>query len=362
MKLTELNSFTGKIVNLSKKYGYQTALNNLRTAYAQIRQLTRAAQTLQKTQQLNQYKLQAETSKVSLLSAIENIRNEIEDSKIAHKVNIDRFFGDSFIKMINEINESNAESYDLHLSQISVQFSQLTQLNDLLSTFNISINDEFEEDVNSLDILFDGAAMVRTLKELSKESANWNQRIHCFSRLARENDTDANINSVEKGSLLLTVTLASGTIIAIMKAVDKVLDTIMKTYEVKKKSIELKKLKLTYLDDAINLLDKQAKLNISRDAEDIVNNLMKDYNWEEADELYNETKSAAKIATKDIMRFINHGGKLDGHLSKNVEADKKLLEDVKTKNQKIKEIELQIKALSEAKDTLLLEEGDDIKD
>jgi hypothetical protein len=183
--------------------------------------------------------------------------------------------------------------------------------------------DRFEEDVNRLDILFDGAARVKTLKELSKESASWNQHIHCFSRLARENDTDANINSVEKGSLLLTVTLAAGTIIAVMKAVDKILDTIMKTYEVKKKSVELKKLKLTYIDDAINLLDKHAKLNISREAEDIANTLINDYNWNENDELYNETKTATKMATKEIMKFINSGGKVDGHIKNNIEDGQK---------------------------------------
>lgn len=366
MKLTELNSFAAKIVEIANRYAYQTYLNQFRSAYAQIQQLTKTAQTPQKTQQLNQYRQQTQTSKASLLSAIEKIQGEIKDLralKIAHQINIDRFFGDAFINLINEINESNIETYYAPLTQIYTQFTQLMQLSSILSTFNIATADGFEEDVNRLDILFDGAAMVKTLKELSKESANWNQHIHCFSRLARENDTDANINSVEKGSLLLTVTLASGTIIAIMKAVDKVLDTIMKTYEVKKKSVELKKLKLTYIDDAINLLDKHAKLNINREAEEIADNLMKEYKWDENNELYNETKTATKMATKEIMKFINSGGKVDGHIRNNIEDDqKKVIEDVKTKNDKIKEIELQIKALSEAKETLLLEEGEEINE
>jgi hypothetical protein len=127
MKLTELNSFTAKIIEIANKHAYQTSLNQFRSAYAQIQQLTKTAQTPQKTQQLNQYRLQTQTSKAALLSAIEKIRTEIEELstlKIAHQVNIDRFFGDTFIRLINEINESNIETYYPQLTQTYTQFTQ----------------------------------------------------------------------------------------------------------------------------------------------------------------------------------------------------------------------------------------------
>jgi hypothetical protein len=349
-------------MDTATKYGYQNALNQFRTAYTHISTSAKQAQTPQRQQQLNTYRQLAQTSKQSLLSAIENMQKENQtllSSKIANQVKIDRFFGETFVHLINEINESNVDTYLSQLTQTYTQFSQLTQLNNSLLYFELNDSTEFEEDIDRLNIIFDGAASIKTLKDLSRESAQWNQHIHCFSRLAKENDTDAIIDSVKKGSLLLIISAAAGTIIAVMKAVDKILDTILKVYEVKKNSIELKKLKLTYIDDAINLLDKHSKLNIGRDAEEIANALLKEFDWNETDELYNETKTATKTATKKILKFINSGGKVDGHI-KNITAEekKKVIEDVKSKSAKLKEIEIQIKALSESKEILLLEVRD----
>lgn len=254
------------------------------------------------------------------------------------------------------MSESNISTNANELSQVYNQYSQLTQLNNILKTLKLPLLDN-NNDI--LEILFDGAALVENLKDLSKEFSNWNQHIHCFSRLAKENDTEAKINSLEKGSLLLTVTLASGTIIAIMKATDKILDTIIKFYEVKKKSVELKKLNISYIDDAINLLEKHATLNLNRESDNIVESLLIEYNWKEDDELYNETKNGTRTAIKKILKFINKGGKVDGNVKNlTVEQDKNVLKEVKSKNKVIEEMELQMKALSDAKQLLLLEEGE----
>jgi hypothetical protein len=363
MKLTELKPLIRIVTDIATKYGYQNALNQFRTAYAQILNLSKQPQTPQKQQQLNTYKLQAHNYKQTLLSSIDSIQKENQEilsSKIANQIKIDRFFGDTFLKLINEINESNVDSYINQLTQIYTQFNQLIQLNNALSFFELDEAKELEEDIDRLNIFFDGRMSIKTLKDLSRESALWNQHIHCFSRLARENDTDAIISSVEKGSLLLVITAAAGTVIAVMKAVDKILDTILKINEVRKNSVELKKLKLSYIDDAINLLDKHSKLNVTRDAEEIADALLIEFNWTDADELYNETKTATRTATKKILKFINGGGKVEGYVKNLTDSEpKKVIEDVKTKSERLKEIELQIIALSESKEILLLEVGDE---
>lgn len=363
MNLDELKPFINRVIELSTRYGYQQALAQFRTAYAQISTSKKPPATAQKNQQINQSKQTAQTSKDALLEAIRNIQAEMPElasSKIAQQTNMDRFFGEPFIRLINEINESNVDALNPQLTQTYTQFTQLGQLANILASFDIKDANEFEEDIDRLNILFDGAASIKTLKDLSKESAIWNQHVHCFSRLAKENDTDAVISSIEKGSLLLIIMAAPATVIAFMKAVDKILDTIMKVNEVKKNSIELKKLKLTYIDDAINLLEKHGKLNVTRNAEEITEALLAEYNWTDADELYNETKTATKTATKKIIKFINSGGKVEGHVKNlNEQEPKKIIEDVKSKNAKLKEIENQIKALSESKEVLLLEIGDD---
>lgn len=362
MKLSELSKFVSTVVEIATRNGYQNALNQFRTAYTQIRNLVKQGQTPQISQQLNQFRLQTQTSKEALLNAIAKIQDEIANLnklKITHQINIDKFFGSSFLKIVNEINEQNVETYINELTQTYTQFTQLSQLNTIFSSLNVPITEEFEEDSDRLEILFDGAAMVETLKELSLESSKWNQHVNCFSRLARENETDAIINSVEKGSLLLTITLVSGTVIAIMKAVDKILDSMMKFYEVRKKTLELKKLKLSYIDDAINLLDKHEKLNLVREADSITAELLAEYNWTENDELFNETKAATRLATKKIIKFINKGGKVEGYIKEPTEESQKvLMAEVKSKNKIIKEIEIQMKQLSDAKEILLLEDSE----
>jgi hypothetical protein len=242
---------------------------------------------------------------------------------------------------------------------------KLNSYQQFINSLNVVLGDveeKFEEDKDELIIFFEGGATVENLKELSKVSADWNKIVNCFSRLTKENNTDIYIVSIERGSLIATLSISAAIIGGIIRCSDKVLDLILKVYEVRKKALELKNMKLDGISKAIEILEKQSTLNLSNEAKLIAKELMKEYGWEEGAELFHETENATAKGVKQIIKFQNQGGKVDSRILNPSKEENEIVVGLKEKNIQFLKVEEEVKNLVEGKQILQIEEGENPDD
>ena len=146
----------------------------------------------------------------------------------------------------------------------------------------------------------------------------------------------------------MTITATTGIILVLTKAYNSVLDVVLKTYEVKKKALELKSLKLSNLDKAIEILEKQSELNVKLESDRIAKELLAEY--EDTDK---ETQNALFLSIRRLVRFINKGGKLEPKLlNETIKKNSELNKSVSSKNSLLLDIEEEINKL-ESRDGIL---------
>lgn len=357
MTLKDLQQFVNIVVEIANKTNYTTSLNTLRSSWNNFMSYKKAQpQNASVLQNMNNALAQAETHKKNLNEAAQKIKSELENlSNFPLSKNFDKFFGDSFVQFINSINQTTVDSEFPKLMELFTQYQQISQLSNVIKALKVPLTNIDLENNDFIEITFDGEASVKTLKDFAKESDKWSQTINLVGRIARENNTDISIESVEKGSLVLFVAAVATIVVVICKAVDKIQNVILKHIDIQKKTFELRKLQVDGFDDILKKLEQQAKTNLNKESNEISDTLMTDYGWAENDELYNETRAATKKAVKSLIAFTNKGGSIKGYLQNPDNSQKETLKIVNEKNKKIKELELNIKELSEGKQTLLIE-------
>ena len=362
-----VNDFFNEIPKIQisiQKYNYlniinqlNSQLNNLATIIAQQRQRTNPTQVTQAKNQLNVQIKQA-------ITAYEKIDKDIKDLKTRltfKQLGLDNLNNQDIIEVFNillELDNKDANKYKNYFSQYYQKISQINQLNTIANTFSTNFPRKEISKSDGLSIYFREGVSVEYLNELSKASNHWNQIIHCFGRLASDANNKAKIETIEKGSIIMTITAATGIIIALSKAYNSVLNVILKTYEVKKKALELKNLKLANLDKAIDILEKQSELNVKQQSDKIAKQLLEEYK-----ETDTETENALFLSIRRLIRFINKGGKLEPKfLNETIESNPELNREIISKNSKLLEIEDEIKKLKNSNGILNLVDNNLNKD
>jgi hypothetical protein len=364
MDIKELLQVTETIFEVANKHNYWQTITQLRTSINQLKNAQRAQQPQLQTQQITTFKSNIETQRTQALNVLFEIQSSIinlKEIKSYNKSNLDSTFGQGAINLLERIPRELDSNLDALFTDITQYTQRVTQSQHFLASINFVLGDiNTDEEENNIDkfiLFFEEGATIESLKELAKASEDWNQIVNCFSRLVKDNNTDTKVISAERGSLVLTLTFSTGIILGLVRASDKVLDVILKGYEIKKKALELKQMKLAAIDDAIKILEKQAKLNVTSEANTITQELLGEYNWDPQDELYNETKAAVSQAVSRIIRFQNAGGKIDSKLHQQTEEQKVQTESLKTKNIKFLKVEDEVKRLSGGNEILQLEDG-----
>lgn len=120
--------------------------------------------------------------------------------------------------------------------------------------------------------------------------------------------------------------------------------------------MELKQLKLASIESAIEVLEKQAKINLNSEANSIVRELLDEYDWaENAPDSY-ETKTAVTKAVKKLIKFTNSGGQVDARLNVASSEQPNFIEEVRKKNNIISSIQKELELLKEYKEILQIED------
>lgn len=301
------------------------------------------------------------TQLVNSLAQVESQIQGLKNYKTYKQLGFDNFFGKHAIENLSSLTkglDNLSQNKLLELQDLSLKVAQIQQL---ISPLNFLLSETQDSEIveeDQITLFFENGANIETLKELSKISQDWNIVFNSFCRLVSETDTTTKIISVERGSVILTIGAIGTVIIAVTKVSNKVLDQILKVYEIKKKTIELKKLKISALDDAISLLDKQSKLNINNEATKLTTELLSEYAWNETDSLYNETSSFVTKAIKIIIKFINLGGKIEPKLLKPAKSDRELIVTHREKIKQYIDAEKEVMKLQDSKEFLQIEDDE----
>jgi hypothetical protein len=227
-----------------------------------------------------------------------------------------------------------------------------------LTTFSKNLTTpEQEAPKKDLVILsFQAGAEINNLDELAKIATKWNQDFIAFASLTKENDTNFRIESVERGSIILTLSAVSGIVIAFAKATNMVLDVIKKCYEIKKLANEARLLK-GVPEKAIQELDNSSKIKVRTESMEITRQLIGEYEWDQVEQR-KDVDAHLRIAIKHLLEFVNVGGKVDVKLLAPEQNGKQLTSNLSIKYQEIKKIENEISSVNGEKQILELTEGD----
>lgn len=335
------------------------------SAIQNLAKLTQQAQTpVQNRQQLL---TPIENSKREILTAINTFiptTLSIEESKILDALGAYQLFGYDGQQRVNQIFstlQSNPRNTQAQLQQYQTEINKITQLYSSLSQFadKLSIDKTGEEKKDSIIIFFQGGVEINNLDELAKVSSKWNQNLIAFALLAKENDRTFRIETVDRGSIILTLSAVAGIVFAFGKALDKVLDVIKKYYEIKKLAHDAKQLKGGVPEKAIHELEAASNLKVKTETSEITKQLIEEYGWNaDGEEQRRDVDAAVRIAVKHLLEFVNQGGKVDIKLLANNDENKQVEMNLTLKYTEIKQIENQVSSSDGTRQILELTDRD----
>jgi hypothetical protein len=314
-------------------------------------------QNLAKLQQQGQSSPQ---NKQQIYTAIENGRREVkavintiipatisvEDSKVYEALNAYSLFGfegqQTFDSAFAQFQTNPSQALQI-IQQFNRDFTRISQLFNAFSPYA----DKVSSNVSQLDskdliiLFFQAGAEINNLDEMAKVSSKWNQVLISFALLARETDRTFRIETVERGSIILTLSAITGVVLAFGNTAEKVLDVIKKYYEIKKIAHSAKQLP-GVPEKVITELDESSKLKLNAETTEITNQLLDKYGWKD-DPQMNEVNTAVTIAVRHLLKFVNKGGKVDVRLIADTTPEQKEVQiNLTLKYNAIKEIENKI--------------------
>jgi hypothetical protein len=338
-----------------------------------IQNLTKLGQQAQITAQARQ----------QLVTSIGNSRREItsaintfipttltvEENEIYETLDAYNLFGyDGQQRLTNIFSEvqSNPNNAKTQLQQYQSELNRITQLYTSLSTYadKLPLDKVQQTDKDSIIIFFQGGAEIDNLDELAKVSTKWNQNLIAFALLTEENDRTFRIETVERGSIILTLSAMPAIAYGFAKATDKVLDVIKKYYEIKKLAHDAKQLKGIVPEKTIQDLEAASKLKLKAETNEITTQLIEEYGWNaDGKEQRKDVDTAVRLAVRQLLDFVNKGGKLDVKLiAQNNETNKEMEMNLTIKYNDIKQIEKQVTGIDGQSQMLELSDGEEKED
>jgi hypothetical protein len=262
--------------------------------------------------------------------------------------------------------QSNPNNAKTQLQQYQSELNRITQLYTSLSTYadKLPLDKVQQTDKDSIIIFFQGGAEIDNLDELAKVSTKWNQNLIAFALLTEENDRTFRIETVERGSIILTLSAMPAIAYGFAKATDKVLDVIKKYYEIKKLAHDAKQLKGIVPEKTIQDLEAASKLKLKAETNEITTQLIEEYGWNaDGKEQRKDVDTAVRLAVRQLLDFVNKGGKLDVKLiAQNNETNKEMEMNLTIKYNDIKQIEKQVTGIDGQSQMLELSDGEEKED
>lgn len=380
MTANELQHVANLIVPIIENHFLPHKISEVRTALAsyinakkRVNELVRGAiddlpQLQSAQQQINANRSQLQqiisSNDVSFRSVVFPLKN-IDDPLVQS------YFGDS-LSLIDQLNlvtidltnlssEDDLPKLEL-LDDTLLKILRLITLHSALKVLNASKDEDLSLHENSLSIIFEDGAFIKTLSEVSDAAREWKITINGIARLVGVSDTDVEILSARRGSFILVISAAYSIVVGITKILNRISDARLKNLEVQMKILEFKNMKMTHYDQAIDLMEKIHQLDVNLEAEKVTKEVAGEYNLNESNEDYHQTYAFVVNSVRNLIGFTNKGGKVDPKILKEStqsEEDAKVVSDLKQKNIGVRMLERKIAALEEGKQILQIKEDND---
>lgn len=289
-----------------------------------------------------------------------------EEDKALRLVNFESLFGSEANELFKRTLKDIYDNPSAVNNTITVYKKELNNIIGLHNSFNFYRDNipkgiHNPQDDNLIVINFREHASIENLDELAKHASIWNKVLLGFSILTKENDRSFKIESVEKGSLILTLSAVPAIVLCFGKAAEKVLDVVKKYYEVKIKAAELKALKMPALDQLITDLDNQSNIDVTKEADNISNELIQETSGDD-EEVQGDVTNAVNNAIKEMIKFTNKGGKLEIKLIASNDEQKQVEMNLNIKYREIKQIKTKISEIEGSENITLIATSDNDND
>ena len=159
----------------------------------------------------------------------------------------------------------------------------------------------------TLKVFFANSTFIKTLQDLERNIRIWNNIFNVFTKLVEQLPEELYVYSVEQGFLIIKA--PSKVTEAFSTAILSILSNHRKLLEIKKIKYDLGMLNLTHHEEISTLLEQESKVQIDQIAYELSNQLVDNYfsNINES----NEITENVSLSVKQMMDFIEKGGKLD---------------------------------------------------
>lgn len=270
----------------------------------------------------------------------------------------------------NQIALISSLSQNIDINDTSLLNSVDSVLLKIITTFNFfnatnqafgngDIREREENILDTLKVIFENDAYISDLKELSGAANEWSFIVNSFARLVGSNDTKAEVLSITKGSLILTLLADKDVIIAISACMTMAMKAIIQSLKIKAQQLEIQKLNTPNVTKLIELLEADAKIDGNKESKKIAGELLLRFFPEQNNDTKSEVKSFLIKAIKKILTFAANGGKVKPKLIGPTDNQKKEIKELAEKNIEAKVFQSAIESLKEGKKILLIEEGDE---
>ncbi|MEZ5015928.1 MAG: hypothetical protein R2800_02675 [Flavipsychrobacter sp.] len=314
-----------------------------------------------------------ERQSIGILDILHNllpVNISLEEKKIYERFLIIDLFGEKGQRTLKDIisylytNVGEAERITKEYVNLYAKFTLLhSSLYDYSEGILIDMPVDSE---NLIIIIFQGNSYIKELRELGEASDEWYKILRGFALLDGETDTSFNVQKVEKGSLIMTLSATFGVVYLFAKAADKVLDVIQKYYNIKKSIAEIKRYNVPALNEGLAKMEESSTVDIDKEATEILEKIKKENDIENID---GDINNAAIHSIKEMIRFANEGGEVEvkllmpvssdsgeGKPEDNSETTNQIELDIKIKQKTIKTTKEEIKSIDESSSTLLISE------
>ena len=240
------------------------------------------------------------------------------------KLNKDKVLGKSAIVRLNQLFSKNIENpfelakqIDLIVKDLNHLLNEVSilmkSLDPLVKTSDEKVFDEFNDEDNLLIISFTDGTFFQNINLLEKFCRIWNKVLMSFMYLTKETLKPAQIYEIKTNSI--TFLLDPETISALTKGSYEVLKGYKKVLEIRKLQLEINNLNLSNKIEIESLLEDEVINIVDIISSQVTYELSANYNWDGKPKK-NEIHKNVQVALKQIVNFIEKGGKVESVQSK----------------------------------------------
>ncbi|HEX2975382.1 MAG TPA: hypothetical protein VHO68_05555 [Bacteroidales bacterium] len=244
------------------------------------------------------------------------------------KMNSGRLFGRPAAEYLENLVDHGSMDYSSVYAELNRTVKQLGKFSDNISKlstlFELILPMEEMADTDdcasrsTVLLYFEGQLVIQSISDLERYSRLWDNILGSFCSLAGEDKPAVDICNFSKGNIVLGVSAGEATLKALIKGVDGMIQCMQDLLKIRKIELELSGLSLHY--DLNELLEEESELLVGNTSVSVAGNLI-----EEAGKVSDyELLAMVTRSLKQILSFIEKGGKLEYRPVKSSTADDKI--------------------------------------